>query len=58
MQKNSLNNWAVVVAQMVELLLPTTLVRSSNPIVDITYILSTVLKIQKLREKGRESPIF
>ena len=53
---------AEIVAQLAERLLPIPEVRSSNPVIDEifenNYLLSTVLKRQKLRKRGREWPIF
>ena len=37
--------WAVVVTQLVERLLPTTEIRSSNPVISIFYLLSTLQTI-------------
>ena len=49
---------AEIVAQLAERLLPTPEVRGSNPVIDEifenNYLLSTVLKRQKLRKRGRE----
>ena len=54
--------WAVVVAQLVERLLPTPEVRSLNPVIGKNFnehcLLSTVLRRRKWRKRGREWPIF
>ena len=54
--------WAVIVAQLAEWLLPTPEVRGSNPVIGKMYIghclLSTVLKRQKCRKRGREWTIL
>ena len=55
---------AVVVAQLVEQLLPTPEVRGSNPVIGkLLYptficLLSTVLKRQNKEKRGRERSIF
>ena len=52
---------AVVVAQLVDQLLPISEVRSSNPVIGKNYIeqclLSTVLKTRNKEKRGREWPI-
>ena len=54
--------WAVVVAQLVELLLPTPEVRGSNPVVGKIYIeqcvLSTVLKKRNKEKEAGNGPFL
>ena len=60
-KKVRLNNWAVVVAQLVERSPPTPEIRGSNPVIGKLLsnicLLSTVLKRQNKEKRSREWPI-
>ena len=51
-------NWAVVVAQLVEWSLLTPEVHGSNPVVGKLYILSNVLEKKKTKKETENGPFF
>ena len=58
MSKHFNQDWAVVVAQLVERSLPTHVVGIPNPVIGKFYLLSTVLKFIQRRKKVGNCPLI